>query len=340
LRITLPRPPATEPVDRQDIHASIVSNEWCSAHNIPIPSEIVDGEYQLAQEVYRRVLYSETWTEKDQHMQKFFAIVDDKRDFNLKQTSDVTFQCLDRHAKSVRRIAHDSAQIKSSQQAQYKLTSNYRDLEKLNLKLAKQVEDEKKKCKQLQHQLAIAKSEATKKSPGSRGSDTTPTTRAERKTLSQSTPLERSKTRNNTTRKTPTLASPSSSTTTQSPSRYSDVRDGYESPSECEIELSNLALQNISDQSENEKSSPVESVGSLRSEQLEFLQDQHADLQYESEQERLATLFRQEKPKKKLTFDIPAADNYSACLLCFEGSDKRTGHRGPHLTKRRPSSTK
>ena len=112
LRINLPSPPAKDPVDRHNINASIVSEEWCNAHDIPVPSELIDGEYQLAQEVYRRVLYSETWTQKDLHIQQYFKIVDDKRDYNLQQTSDVTFQCLDRHAKLVRRVAHDSAQIR------------------------------------------------------------------------------------------------------------------------------------------------------------------------------------------------------------------------------------
>jgi hypothetical protein len=312
LRITLPRPPATEPVDRQDITASIITDEWCAAHNIPIPSEIVDGEYQLAQEVYRRVLYAETWTEKDLHMQTFFAIVDDKRDFNLKQTSDVTFQCLDRHAKSVRRIAHDSAQIKTSQQAEIKLTSNYKDLEKLNIKLSKQIEEERKKCNKLQHQLATAKAEVVKRSAGVRSSD--------------------AKTKRSPPKEIPTPASSS----------------GYKSPEECEIELSNLALQEISDGSDiGRPSSPEASITSVGSEVQEFLNDEHADLQYESEQERLATLFNQEKPKKtlqkkkkKITFDLSNTDNYSACEFCIPGFGKRTGHRGAHLKKRPPSSSK
>ena len=366
LRTNLPRPPAKEPVDRFDIDASIISEEWCNAHDIPVPNELVDGEYQLAQEVYRRVLYSDTWTQKDTHIQEYFKIVDDKRDYNLLITSDITFQCLDRHAKSVRRISHDSAQIKKSQETEKKLRLEYRDLEKVNIKLCKQIEDERKN-------LLVRR---TKASPSPARPPRKTVTSSKSPALSKSN-LKRSSTKpsakkeytRDTTPDTTRAGSPSLSTaSTETPPEYLDEREGsptlssasteipleypqaerqeaprkevdqYSSPEEDEIELANLQLEELSNRSESIPNSPTESIDSN---DLQFLQDQHNDLQYQSECERLETLSQKTKQKKKITFDLSqTTDKYTACEFCIQGFGKRTGHRGPHLTKRRSANSK
>jgi hypothetical protein len=354
LRINLPSPPAKEPVDRLNIDESIVSAEWCNAHDIPVPSELIDGEYQLAQEVYRRVLYSDTWTKKDKHMQQYFIVVDNKRDYNLNQTSDVTFQCLDRHAKQVRRIAHDSAQIRKSQEIEISLRSNYEDLEKINIRLCRQIEVGRERIRTLEAEAVTesvkptptrtgrrgspARSErretpARKARPTRKGTPTASVKRSSRKEISETTTIFSSPERVND--------SPSP-TTTESPTHYPEVT--YESPGDDELELSNLNIEELSNKSESSNiSSPTES---LNSHNLDHLHDHHADLQYESECERLETLSQpnttksKSKSKKKITFDLTSTGNYSACEFCIQGFGKRTGHRGPHLTKRRTTGNK
>ena len=152
VRQKLPSPPATEPVDRQNILASIVSHEWLTNHQIPVASDLVDSEYQLTHEVYRRILYTDCWEEKDHQIYTYLTIVDAKRDYHLLGSSDVTYQCLDRHAKHVRRTAHDAAQIVSSQriekslfEANQALEKSSLELEKAVLKLRRDLASEKKK---------------------------------------------------------------------------------------------------------------------------------------------------------------------------------------------------
>ena len=349
LRINLPSPPAKDPVDRHNINASIVSEEWCNAHDIPVPSELIDGEYQLAQEVYRRVLYSETWTQKDLHIQQYFKIVDDKRDYNLQQTSDVTFQCLDRHAKLVRRVAHDSAQIRKTQDTEKILRSNYEDLEKVNIKLCLQVEEGRERFRLLKAERS--ESGSVTPSPaqtGRRGSPTrskrkeTPV-RTIRPTRKQTPTASEKRSSRNKEREITTIdSSPErvlespSPTTTESPTHHPEV--SYESPGEDELELSNLNLEELSNRSERSNiSSPNESS----SDNWDPPQEHPADPEYESEYESLSqdTVKSKSKSKKKITFDLTSTGNYSACEFCIQGFGKRTGHRGPHLTKRRTQSS-
>ena len=145
LRLNLPTPPATEPVDRRDILESIVSQEWLENNAIPVPSALVDSEYSLTSDYYRRVLYTENWDEKDHHISVYLTTIDAKRDHHLQTHTEITFQCLDRHSKHVRRTAHDAAHINTSQSIQKNLFENNQKLELSVTRLRRDLAAEKKK---------------------------------------------------------------------------------------------------------------------------------------------------------------------------------------------------
>ena len=56
----LPTPPATEPVDKKDIKAPIVSMEWCERNDIPTGRDVLESQIALTLEVYRRTLSADT----------------------------------------------------------------------------------------------------------------------------------------------------------------------------------------------------------------------------------------------------------------------------------------
>jgi hypothetical protein len=105
----------------------------------------VDSEYKLAEEVYLRVLYADTSAAKDEYFRQYVKIVDQKRDYNLKQCSDITFQCLDRHSKMVRHHDQDVAACRELEKKQIKFHETnsklHRENETLTAQLRRAVEN-------------------------------------------------------------------------------------------------------------------------------------------------------------------------------------------------------
>ena len=124
LKSQVPRPPAREPVDKGDIHASIVTEEWARAQGVPVASDILDGEIALALEVYGRILREGPELQLEGVL-TYLTIVDAKRDWHTKVAGQITYDCLDKHAKGVRQQAHDKAAIAGLKQTLANLNDEF-----------------------------------------------------------------------------------------------------------------------------------------------------------------------------------------------------------------------
>jgi hypothetical protein len=340
VRFQLPAPPAAEPVDRLNIQASIISIEWCKNNCIPIPADIIDSEYTLTSEVYRRILYTEDWGEKDTQISQYLKIVDDKRDFTLQQMSTVTFQCLDRHAKLRRSEACLEAQVKSHRLIQIKLFDQTTSLQtqnrELQLLLKKELE------KQLPTRTNVSCSQNARASKNTKSvhfvscSGNFTTTQDASAEPPPPTPTEAPATalrRSSRETKTPTIfVTPTKNVRSALKKAKTPVHsvseDSDEGPSETELELSNLALQDISDDEidveEFYHTDPEDYLPQpLSARHLENLLDQNVD-------NDIAT----EAAQRHLQEQLVGA---TLCPKCLPGSNKLLGHSESHRRSATPA---
>ena len=116
LRQQLPSPPGRKPTG-----SSIVTERWCDDNSIPIPTDLVDREYKLTTETYRKVLYTESWSDKEKYIVEYIETVDGQRDFTLNHMSDVIYQCVTRQTFLLSKNAADVEQLFVSQSIQKSL---------------------------------------------------------------------------------------------------------------------------------------------------------------------------------------------------------------------------
>jgi hypothetical protein len=107
-------------------------------NSIPVPTAIVDSEYKLTADTYRRILYASSWNEKDTLIQKYCDVIDAQRDANLQHTSDVTYQCVTRHSTLQRQTQTDVVKLQTSQILNKKLHEQNLRLNKANACLKNQ----------------------------------------------------------------------------------------------------------------------------------------------------------------------------------------------------------
>ena len=110
LHTLLPRPPATDPIDRQDLTKSIVTAQWCNENGIQVAHEDVKQELELTADIYRKLLETNT-DNKWKILLAYTRNVNGKRDNQLTATTSVVYQCIDKHAQKERRHDHDKALI-------------------------------------------------------------------------------------------------------------------------------------------------------------------------------------------------------------------------------------
>jgi hypothetical protein len=139
LRHQLPGPPLKKNgTSDSDLSQSVVNDKWCDDNSVPIPTDLIDKEYKLTTETYRNILYAENWSDKERLILTYIEIVDTQRDFSLQHMSDVTFQCVHRHSKLLRKNLTDVEQLVTSQSIQTRLFQQNQRLVLANKALKKQ----------------------------------------------------------------------------------------------------------------------------------------------------------------------------------------------------------
>ena len=129
LRRQLPSPPGRKPADNS---SSIVTERWCDDSSIPIPTDIVDREFKLATETYRKILYTESWTTKEQYIVEYIESVDGQHDFTLQHMSDVIYQSVHRQTTLLQKNKADVEQLVVSQSIQKQLFEQNQRLRLVN----------------------------------------------------------------------------------------------------------------------------------------------------------------------------------------------------------------
>jgi hypothetical protein len=104
-------PPATEPVDRSDVAASIVTVEWCEQNGVPLLHKQLQEEIEMTTAVYGRIMRAGDFKVKLDMFLTYLTVTDGGRDGEFRESAKAVFQCLDRHALLVRGQAHDAAAV-------------------------------------------------------------------------------------------------------------------------------------------------------------------------------------------------------------------------------------
>lgn len=82
------------------------------------PTDLIHREIKLTTEYYRNLLYAQSWDAKDKCIRQYTETVDNRRDFSLQSTSDITFQHASRHTNLLRKNKADVEQLVVSQSIQ------------------------------------------------------------------------------------------------------------------------------------------------------------------------------------------------------------------------------
>ena len=94
------------------------------------PADIVDRQYKLTLETYRRILYTDSWSTKDKYFHQYIQTVDDQRDKNLQSICTVHTKVVKNHNILQRKNKVGATELVASQSIQ---TSLFQQNQRLNL---------------------------------------------------------------------------------------------------------------------------------------------------------------------------------------------------------------
>jgi hypothetical protein len=95
-----------------------------------LPSDLVDRQYKLTTDAYRRILYTDSWITKDKFIRQYMETVDTTRDTSVQHLGEVHCKLIKRHNLLQRKNKEDVEQLAASQSIQ---TSLFQQTQRLNL---------------------------------------------------------------------------------------------------------------------------------------------------------------------------------------------------------------
>ena len=351
LRHQLPSPPA-HGRDSTRLNSPILTDRWCDENSIPIPTDIVDREYKLTTESYRRILYTESWDEKDTHIVKYIETVDGQRDFALQHLCDVTYQCVSRQTLLLRKNATDVEQLEASQDIQKSLFEQNQRLLLANKALKQRnIRAHNKKTVQFEPTTNAVPNSPLKKLKINSPTDTPTKLKAKKSTalskspsITKSLPIKKS---NSVDSSAPPSIHKKTKHLSKSTPLVKSVVQGKTTRTKRPPSNQDIIIESGSEESDGIVTTPESSDGGgeFRSEY-----SQNADLQEVEDNIDVSKDFEEEDLNIDDGSDTESdhresfgfEDDHPDCSYCVAGSGRKQGHVGRHtrtLSKEPPLST-